>query len=62
MSLKIDEIEDQTGICKRKVYSVTNLECLGNTMGKLEQLSLDLTYERERMRTSFFRKSLRWEA
>ena len=60
-SLKIHGNEDQTGICKRKAYSVTDLECLGNTMGKLEHLSLDLNYEREWMRTSF-RQSLRWEA
>ena len=60
--LKINGNEDQTGICKRKAYSVPDLECLGNTMGKLEHLSLDLNDERELMRTSFFRQSLRWEA
>ena len=60
--LKINGNEDQTGICKRKAYSVPDLECFGNTMGKLEHLSLDLNYEREWMRTSFFRQSLRWEA
>ena len=37
-SLKIHGNEDQTGICKRKAYSVTDLECLGNTMGEVGTL------------------------
>ena len=49
-SLKIHEYEDQTGICLRRVYSVTDVELLGNTMEVLENLGLDLNYDGEWVR------------